>query len=210
LRANITAVPSKERDAGIGRCRSPRCHACCPIGRRPHHQRNFDLPFPPFELELDELLELELDELLLLELEELLELELDELFELEFEELFELELDEPLLLEFEELFELELPANWMNPSVVFDVVFAEFCRSSCTPVASEGRFWWACAAPEVPRMRPSAAVANHVTLRIQLPPCNCSRQDGQAGVMSFTLRSGGPLRRIAFESPRKSGPVRHL
>jgi hypothetical protein len=85
---------------------------------------------------LDELFELELDELLLLELEELFELELDELLLLEFEELFELELDELLLLEFEELFELELPANWMSPSVVFDVDFAGICRSICAPVAS--------------------------------------------------------------------------
>jgi hypothetical protein len=71
--------------------------------------------------EFDELLELEFDELFELEFEELFELELEELLELEFEELLE--------LEFDELLELELPANWMKPSVVFDVVFADVCRS---------------------------------------------------------------------------------
>jgi hypothetical protein len=67
-----------------------------------------------FELEFEELLELELDELFELEFEELLELELDELFELEFEELLELELDELFELEFEEL--LELPQRRLRRS----------------------------------------------------------------------------------------------
>jgi hypothetical protein len=106
LRANITSVSLKERDAGTSGCRSLHRDACCPVRwRLAYHHLNFERPSPPFELELDELFELELEELLLLELEELLELE--------FEELFELELEELLLLEFEELFELEFPANWM-------------------------------------------------------------------------------------------------
>jgi hypothetical protein len=129
----------KERGAGTGLCPSLRGYACRPVRRRLSYRRLFLLCFlclcfersssELLELELDELLELELDELFELEFEELFELELDELLLLEFEELFELELDELLLLEFEELFELELPANWMNPSAVFDVVFADVCRS---------------------------------------------------------------------------------
>jgi hypothetical protein len=98
-------------------------------------------------LEFEELLELEFDELFELEFEELFELELDELLELEFEELFELEFDELLELEFEEelpavchLRRSSLSASWMRAFVVFVAAIPPgACRSSCAPLASEGK-----------------------------------------------------------------------
>jgi hypothetical protein len=119
-----------------------------------------------FELELDELLELELDELFEFEFDELLELELEELFEFEFDELLELELEE----EFDDplspppVHQLSSSATRTTPSCWFVAAPpGEDCvRSGVVP--SAGSIWRASAAPTVPRNSPRAALVSHVIL----------------------------------------------